>query len=144
MNEKGKFYCFYIYKRKITMDPGWRTALEPTMTTNSLAKRVGQAIARQRKLARLTQSQVAEKLGIEVETVSRLETATWPVSLARLEQLGELFGCPVVRFFRDDSEVDDNSGLQTLADILLTLNPDEKTLLVSFMTDAAMLFKNRK
>jgi transcriptional regulator with XRE-family HTH domain len=114
------------------------------MTTDSPAKRVGQAIARQRKLARLTQSQIAEKLGIEVETVSRLETATRPASLARLEQLGELFGCPVVRFFQDDSEVDDNTGLQTLSDVMQSLQPDEKTPLVSFMTDAARLFKNRK
>jgi transcriptional regulator with XRE-family HTH domain len=114
------------------------------MKKESLAKIVGQAIARQRKLAHMTQSQVAESLGIETETVSRLETATRPASLARLEQFGELFGCPVVRFFQDESEVDDNSGLQTLSDVMQSLQPDEKTLLVSFMTDAARLFKSRK
>ncbi|MDR2367038.1 MAG: helix-turn-helix domain-containing protein [Deltaproteobacteria bacterium] len=67
----------------------------------SLSKRVGQTIARQRKLSHLTQAQV--NLGIEVETVSRLETGTRPASLARLEQLGKLFGCPVVRFFVEDN-----------------------------------------
>jgi transcriptional regulator with XRE-family HTH domain len=96
------------------------------------------------QVSQITQSQVAEKLGIEVETVSRLETGTRPASLARLEQLGELFGCPVVRFFQDEFEVDDNSRLLTLSDVLLSLQPEEKTLLVSFMIDAARLFKNRK
>jgi hypothetical protein len=73
-----------------------------------------------------------------------IETGTRPASLARIGQLGELFECPVVRFFRDDSEVDDNSGLQTLSDILLSLQPEAKTLLVNFMADAARLFKNRQ
>jgi hypothetical protein len=36
-----------------------------------------------------------------------------------------------------------NSLLQTLAVILLTLEPREKTLLVDFMADVARLFKNR-
>jgi transcriptional regulator with XRE-family HTH domain len=51
----------------------------------------------------MTQNQVAEKLGIETETISRLETETRPASIARLEQLSELFVCPVVRFFQTDN-----------------------------------------
>jgi transcriptional regulator with XRE-family HTH domain len=112
------------------------------MDEDRLAKRVGQAIARQRRLARWTQAQVAEKLGIEVETVSRMETGTRPASLTRLEQLSELLCCPVIRFFQEEGEDETQILLQTLADILGTMRPEAKSLLVNFMSDAARLFKN--
>jgi hypothetical protein len=76
-----------------------------------------------------------------------METGKRPASIARLEQLAELFVCPVVRFFQtdNDNEAQDELSLQlqTLADILLTLEPSEKILLVDFMADAARLFKIR-
>jgi hypothetical protein len=54
--------------------------------------------------------------------------------------------CPVVRFFQADKESEDedevNSPLQTLPDILLILEPMEKTPPVYFMADAARLFKS--
>jgi transcriptional regulator with XRE-family HTH domain len=69
-----------------------------------LIKQVGQAIAKQRKIAHLTQSQVADKLGIETESVSRMETGAISPTLDRLEQFSELFGCPPIVFFQDDTD----------------------------------------
>jgi transcriptional regulator with XRE-family HTH domain len=114
------------------------------MNPLSLTKIVGQGIARQRKLANLTQAQVAEQLGIENETVSRHETGASPPSIARLEQFSRLFGCPVIRFF--EAQLSDESFvlLQTLGDLLQTLESDEKALLVNFITDGARMFNNRK
>ncbi|MDR2352078.1 MAG: helix-turn-helix domain-containing protein [Deltaproteobacteria bacterium] len=40
-------------------------------------------MARQRKITQLTQAQVAEKLGVELETVSRLETGAISATLER-------------------------------------------------------------
>ncbi|MDR0354643.1 MAG: helix-turn-helix domain-containing protein [Deltaproteobacteria bacterium] len=113
------------------------------MKSKFLAKQVGQAIARQRKLARLTQAQVAEKLGIENETLSRIETGARPASLSRLEQLSDLFGCPAFRFFEQENQSEDKALLQSLGDILQRLTPEEQKLLVNYMIDTAKLFRSK-
>lgn len=64
-----------------------------------LAKRVGSAIARQRKAAGYTQARVGDVLGLEKETVSRIETGAITPTLFRIEQFAELFGCPVSVLF---------------------------------------------
>jgi transcriptional regulator with XRE-family HTH domain len=107
-------------------------------------KRVGQAIARHRKSAGLTQAQLAEKLCLENESLSRIETGARQASLSRLEQLSDLFGCPVIRFFEEEEVSDEyQTTLQNLTDILQTLNPKERIFLVNFMIQAANLFRNR-
>jgi transcriptional regulator with XRE-family HTH domain len=115
------------------------------MNPDNLSKQVGQAIARQRKLAKLTQSQVAERLEIEIETVSRFETGTRPASLFRLEQLSKLFCCPVVRFFQDDSEIEDdeNTLFRSFTDIFQSLDSDERSFMIDFMYSIARFFKKR-
>lgn len=113
------------------------------MKTIKLVKKVGKAIARQRKLAGLTQAQVSRELSIETETVSRLETGTISATLERLEQLGELFNCPVEIFFQEESE--DVEGLaKNMVGMLQKLKADERKLLLNFVSEAIKLFKGRK
>ncbi|WP_186116153.1 helix-turn-helix domain-containing protein [Burkholderia gladioli] len=64
-----------------------------------LAKRVGSAIAKQRKAAGYTQIRVADALGLEKETVSRIENGVIAPTLFRLAQFAELFNCPVSALF---------------------------------------------
>jgi transcriptional regulator with XRE-family HTH domain len=112
------------------------------MNPRPLVRQVGQAIARNRKLNNLTQAKVAEQLGIETETVSRLETGAISPTLERLEQFSNLFHCPVVSFFRDAA--DDVPGLaQSLTEIISPLKPDERAVMVNFMDEMAKLLKNR-
>jgi transcriptional regulator with XRE-family HTH domain len=113
------------------------------MTPRPLVKQVGQAIARHRKLNNLTQAKVAEKLGIETETVSRLETGAISPTLERLEQFSKLYQCPVVGFFRD--ALDDAAGLsQSLADLIAPLKRDERALMINFVEELTRLLKARK
>lgn len=60
------------------------------------------AIARERKKAGLTQVQVAAHLGLEPETISRLEKAYTPPSVSRILQLRDLFGCTFSAFFEEE------------------------------------------
>ncbi|QGA36716.1 helix-turn-helix domain-containing protein [Burkholderia glumae] len=64
-----------------------------------LAKRVGSAIAKQRKAAGYTQIRVADALGLEKETVSRIENGVIAPTLFRLAQFADLFNCPVSALF---------------------------------------------
>lgn len=112
------------------------------MKTVKLAKRVGKAIAKQRKQAGITQAQVARELSIETETVSRLETGAISATLERLEQFSGLFGCSVEMFFQNDTE--EVEGLaKSLAGMLWSLHEEERKLLLDFMVQTIKLFKRR-
>ena len=112
-------------------------------TPVKLVKKVGQAIARQRKQAGMTQAQVARELGVETETVSRLETGAISATLERLEQFSQLFGCSVEMFFQEDDE--DAEGMaKNIAGMLQPLKTEERKLLLNFMVEAVKLFKRRK
>jgi transcriptional regulator with XRE-family HTH domain len=107
-----------------------------------LVKQVGQAIARHRKLNNLTQAKVAERLSIETETVSRLETGAISPTLERLEQFSQLFHCPVISFFRD--VVDDAAGLaQSLSVLITPLKPDERAAMIKIVDELARLLNSR-
>jgi transcriptional regulator with XRE-family HTH domain len=108
-----------------------------------LVKQVGQEIAAQRKLANLTQAKVAEKLEIEAETVSRIETGAISPTLERLDQFSRLFNCPVVSFFREPSS-DPTKIARSLAETISHIKPDERTILVNFVDYLVKLFKSRR
>jgi len=61
----------------------------------AFTRRVGAALAQQRRSRGLSQQQVAEAIGVEPETVSRMETGVISPSLKRLHQLAEVLDCPV-------------------------------------------------
>lgn len=49
-----------------------------------------------RKQAGFTQKEAAHLLGLEAETVCRMEKGHNPVSLKRLQQFADLYGCTVI------------------------------------------------
>jgi transcriptional regulator with XRE-family HTH domain len=63
-----------------------------------LAEIVGNAIARQRLRANMTQAMVVSKLEIEPESVSRLEKGVFAPSLERPAHFASLLNCPVATF----------------------------------------------
>jgi transcriptional regulator with XRE-family HTH domain len=109
----------------------------------TLAQKVGQALGRHRSRAGLTQAKVSALLGIETETVSRLETGIIAATLSRLEQFAKIYNCPVAAFFHE--ETDDAEGLaETVIGILSPLNAAERKLLVNFLMEAGRLLRQRR
>ena len=72
--------------------PGTTTASQ-SPELRAFLKEVGQALLRERRQAGLSQQQVAEKMGIEPETVSRIENGVIAPTLARLRQFSTVYGC---------------------------------------------------
>ena len=54
---------------------------------------VGRALATERRSAGLSQQQVAERIGVEPESVSRIESGKISPTLQRLRQLAGVYGC---------------------------------------------------
>jgi transcriptional regulator with XRE-family HTH domain len=65
-----------------------------------IEKKVGQRIAEHRKLAGLTQARLAEQIGVEPETISRLETGSTMPSLAKIAAAAGALGIDLWELFR--------------------------------------------
>jgi transcriptional regulator with XRE-family HTH domain len=60
-----------------------------------LAHQLGRSIARERQARKMTQEQLAERLSVEQETISRFERGVVVPPLQRLLQIAEVFGISV-------------------------------------------------
>jgi transcriptional regulator with XRE-family HTH domain len=115
---------------------------ETHVAQKTLVKSVGKAIAEQRKLANLTQVQLADKLGIEKETVSRLETGMISPSLSRLEQLADIFECSVRQFFWHESG-NERAQADAIADMIRGLPENRREMVVRFVADVVRVLAVR-
>lgn len=113
------------------------------MPTMPYTTEIANNIAKLRKQAGLTQAQVAEKISVEKETVSRLESGKIALTVERLQQLSVIFGCSVNDLLTAPTE-----GLQaqaqSLADMLRPLASEEREAVVRFVGDAVRLFMARR
>ncbi len=69
----------------------------------ALAKSVGRAVSAKRKEKGFTQAQIAEKIGVESETISRIERGTNFAPLPRLAKIADALGCSLADLLRDGS-----------------------------------------
>jgi transcriptional regulator with XRE-family HTH domain len=68
-------------------------------TNTELAAEIGKVIREQRKAAGMTQAALAEMIGLESETVSRMENGVRLPSIEKLVEIAESFDVPVAVFF---------------------------------------------
>jgi transcriptional regulator with XRE-family HTH domain len=74
--------------------------MAPEDFMGAVEKRLGRRVADQRKRAGLTQAQLAERVGVVTETVSRLERGSAIPSLARLEAVALALGIETFELIR--------------------------------------------
>ncbi len=78
--------------------------------SSEVEKKLGQNVASYRKLAGLTQEQLAERVGVTPETISRLERGVAIPSLARIDDVAQALGVDLgdlVRYRRRGSDKTD-------------------------------------
>jgi transcriptional regulator with XRE-family HTH domain len=110
--------------------------------TEDLAKRIGRAIAQARQQRGLTQEQVAERLGVEQETISRFERGAVLPPLARLAELAETLAVPMADFVRTGStQLPDQA--QEVAYHLDGLLPADRELVRRWMGELCARFKRQ-
>lgn len=76
----------------------------------TIRKAIGASIARSRQTAGLTQEDVAERLGIGPEAVSRLERGVGSITAERLVILADMFGCRSDQLLLGASSRQDDQG----------------------------------
>ncbi len=97
-----------------------------------LGKFLGQQIAAHRIALNLTQNQLAERLGVEPETVSRFERGSSLPSLKRLIALSEVLDVGVHRLLSLSSPLAKDQ-CHELEAMLTKLAPNDRTLVLSIV-----------
>ncbi|AIY39447.1 Transcriptional regulator [Collimonas arenae] len=109
----------------------------------TLSKLVGARLAARRKELKLTQADLAEKLGIEKESVSRLETGVISASLGRLSTLADALDLSMESLLRDVSAHPSDQAASLIAAIE-DLPEKKRALVLRTATELAMILKTDK
>ena len=110
-------------------------------------RKIGKRISEVRLEQKLTQAQLAEKMGMSVESISRMERGVTFPSLKTMESMSESLGVPLKRFFEfedEDSRSDsDSRELAKLVAMLKDMDEGEVVLLRKILKEIAD-WKERK
>lgn len=96
------------------------------------AKSLGAALAARRVRAKLSQEEVAERLGIGQEAVSRLERGVVVPSLQRLFEFAYAYGCGVDELILPTSALPSDQAVW-LSNRLGALRPGDRELVVDMV-----------
>ena len=99
---------------------------------DQLARTIGKAIARYRQQAGLTQDEVAERLEIGGEAVSRMERGIVIPTVARLVALADMFQCEAADLLTQASNRPSDQALH-LNQLLTQLDGEDRLLVVDLI-----------
>lgn len=102
----------------------------------AIAKAIGKAIAKKRMEKGLTQENVAEKLNIGNEAVSRIERGTVIPNIIRLVELAEIFGCGTDELLMESSPRSMDNA-RYFHQLFEQLSDEDKAFLQDMMTSLA-------
>ncbi len=105
-----------------------------------LASNIGRAIAKQRIRSQLTQEEVAERLGVGNEAVSRIERGRVIPNIVRLLELAEIFNCEAAELLGQASvHVDDQT--HRIKAILAPLEQHDRQFMLELIESLAIRFQ---
>ena len=104
-----------------------------------IEKKIGLKIKRIRKSWGLSQSELAERIGISFQQIQKYENGSTKISVMRLQQISEALGVNITAFFEEEEKipkVSDSTLRYTLGgaypETFQPLNKEEITLLKLF------------
>lgn len=102
------------------------------ISQKNLAESVGRAIARHRLRVSLTQEEVAERLGIGNEAVSRIERGLVIPNIARLYEFASIFHCEAADLLSEASPRSDDQARQ-ISRLLDALTEADRQLMLGLV-----------
>lgn len=93
---------------------------------------IGRAIARQRVRSGLTQEEVADRLGVGNEAVSRIERGIVMPNVTRLLEYAQIFDCDLVELLTEASHRPQDQALR-MATLLAPLNDADRQLILDIV-----------
>lgn len=99
-------------------------------------------IAKHRTERNLTQEEVAERMGIGSEAISRLERGVVELSVAKLMQLADIFDCRMDELLTKSSNRPNDQG-QMIAQLLNGLKDKDRAFILKTVEELAAHLGNR-
>ena len=112
------------------------------MAGQNIVALVAGNIARRRRAAGLTQAQVAERLSVEKESVSRMESGKIVLNLERLQQFADMYGCSGTELLTD-GDGDLQTQTQAVMELLRPLRQKEREAVLRFVSEAVRLLRTQ-
>lgn len=113
------------------------------MPPTSLSRLVGANIANRRKLLGMSQERLAEVVGLNQVSVSRMESGALAPRFSTLEKLASALNCPVQDFFRPQGQ-DASIAEASIADMISPLSQNAKGTFLEVMAKTAQMLLNIK
>jgi len=110
---------------------------------NGFAVALGRLIKQRRQALKLTQEELASRLGVEFNSISRIECGTHMPSLERLEQLSHALGVSVASLLGEISS-NCHDQAQVLQNCLEGLSSEERSLVLSVAKQLSEFFKTHR
>lgn len=107
---------------------------------------VGRRIKARRQALRMTQTQLADQIGVTFQQVQKYENGTNRVSAARLWQVSDVFQVPITYFFEgitSEGEMDKRTdilsdrGAMELIQLYTNLTQEQRKAVLSFLRSVA-------
>lgn len=103
-----------------------------TINERKFAQGIGRAIAAQRKRRGINQSELAELIGVEQETISRFERGATLPPLGRLNDMANALSCPIENLIREGSSRLEDT-VQILAEAMQGLAEGDRELIIELV-----------
>ncbi|RTY78652.1 helix-turn-helix domain-containing protein [Pseudomonas veronii] len=104
---------------------------------------IGRQLAKYRRARGLTQEQVGERLDIGAEAVSRFERGVVELTVNKLLQLADMYGCPADELLLAISPRPQDQG-QRIASLIKELGEADKKFALEFLQTLAAHLAQRK
>lgn len=104
----------------------------PKRKTTELTARLGRNLAAARKGVELTQDQLAERIGVDTETISRFERGVTMPSLVTLEQLAQKLNVTMVALL-EEGEMPPPDDVRAIATLMEGLKRRERGFLLEMI-----------
>lgn len=98
-----------------------------------LAKILGNAIVERRKALGMTQSELANRLDMAPDALSRIENGFVAPRFSRIEEIARSLDCSVAELFRERSD-SLKAKSDCIADIISPLSPDKQEEVISLVS----------
>jgi transcriptional regulator with XRE-family HTH domain len=101
---------------------------------------VGESIRAHRLIAGMSQTDLAQKLGVSFQQVQKYEKGTNRVGAGRLPLIAGIFNIPISALFKDHAETSPGKGKASTAPVRLITDPNVLKLLAAYgdITDRTM------
>ena len=98
----------------------------------TLAKGIGRAISKRRIASGLTQEDVAERLGVGNEAISRMERGSVIPTILRLVELADIFDCPIGELLFETSNRPEDQA-QVVTKMLEKLTVNDRAIILDIL-----------